>query len=223
MTGTDDNDPVGAGRRKLVETKERWAAEGRVPPRRRAPAAARALPPGQHEVKDWPVLDLGIVPDISPAAWKLTVDGLVEQALGWDWAALMAAPQIDDVSDMHCVTTWTRFDNRWRGVAMRQVLALARPQPAARFAVLYSYDGYTTNVPLPALGDDDVLLAHSWEGKPLAREHGGPVRALIPKLYLWKSAKWLNRIELTADNRPGFWETRGYHDVGDPWTEQRYG
>ncbi|HLY56657.1 MAG TPA: sulfite oxidase-like oxidoreductase [Stellaceae bacterium] len=210
-------------RRKLVETKERWAAEGRVPGRQRPGDAVARLPPGQHVVKDWPVLDLGILPEISTSTWHLAVDGEVENRLDWDWAALMAQPQVEDVSDMHCVTTWSRFDNRWQGVGVRHVLTLARPTPSARFAVLHSYDGYTTNVPLASLDDTDVLLAHHWNGEPIPREHGGPVRALIPKLYLWKSAKWLKRIELTRDNRPGFWEVRGYHDVGDPWTEQRYG
>ena len=124
---------------------------------------------------------------------------------------------------MHCVTAWSRFGNRWQGVSVRHVLALAQPKPEARFVLLHSYDNYTTNVPLAALMDDDVLLAHRWEGEPISRQHGGPVRALIPKLYLWKSAKWLRRIELTRDNRPGFWEARGYHDFGDPWREQRYG
>ena len=210
-------------RRKLVETKERWAAEGRVPGRQQPGDATDRLPPGQHIVKDWPVLDLGIVPEIGTEVWHLTVDGEVEHRLDWDWATLMAQPQVEDVSDMHCVTTWSRFDTHWQGVGMRHVLALARPTPAARFAVLHSHDGYTTNVLLASLDDTDVLLAHRWNGEPIPREHGGPVRALIPKLYLWKSAKWLKRLELTRDNRPGFWEVRGYHDVGDPWTEQRYG
>ncbi len=169
------------------------------------------------------MLDLGSQPAVDPARWRLKVDGLVEMPLDWDWATFMAQPQVEDVSDMHCVTAWSRFDNRWRGVAMRHVLALARPLPAARFVLFHAHDGYTTNVPLAALLDDDVLLAHHWDGEPLTREHGGPVRALIPKLYLWKSAKWLARIELTARNRPGFWEARGYHDRGDPWTEERYG
>ena len=219
----DDDVPILGGiRDKLIEKKQEWARDGRLVTGTTADPARDRLPPGQRLVRDWPVLDLGVQPAIDLARWRLTVDGLVEHSLAWDWAEFLALPQRSDVSDMHCVTTWSRFGNRWVGVAMQHVLDLVQPKPEAGFALLHSYDGYTTNVPLPALMGDDVLLAHQWEGRPIPREHGGPVRMLIPKLYLWKSAKWLHRIELVGTDRPGFWEVRGYHDNGDPWTEQRY-
>ena len=221
MPDEDDSKPIESALPKLIETKERWAEQGRGLTGRPARPAER-LPPGQHLVKNWPVLDLGVQPRIETAKWRLRIDGLVENRVIWDWDAFMAQPQTEDVSDMHCVTTWSRYDNRWHGVRLSHALSLAGPKPEARFAVLHSYDGYTTNVPLSALLDDDVLLAHQWDGQPIPREHGGPVRMLIPKLYLWKSAKWLSRIELTHDDRPGFWEVRGYHDRGDPWLEERY-
>ncbi|HKT18136.1 MAG TPA: sulfite oxidase-like oxidoreductase [Stellaceae bacterium] len=209
-------------RPKLVESKERWARDGRLLTGRAAPRGER-LPPGQHRVRDWPVLDLGVVPKVELAEWRLTVDGLVESKLDWSWAEFRAQPQFLDVSDIHCVTAWSRFDNQWEGVSAKHILALAKPLPEARFVVFHSFDDYTTNLPLPDFDDDDVLLAHSWQGQLLAREHGGPVRAVVPKLYFWKSAKWIRRIELIAADRRGFWEERGYHDRGDPWSEQRYG
>ena len=209
-------------RPKLVESKQRWARDGRLLTGKSAPRGER-LPPGQHIVRDWPVLDLGIAPKIETEHWQLTVDGLVAQRLVWSWSDLMAQPVFRDTSDIHCVTAWTRFDNSWEGVGARHILELAQPAPEARFVVFHSYDDYTTNLPLADFDDDDVLLAHSWEGKPLPREHGGPVRAIVPKLYFWKSAKWIRRIEFLAEDRAGFWEERGYHDRGDPWTEQRYG
>jgi DMSO/TMAO reductase YedYZ molybdopterin-dependent catalytic subunit len=209
-------------KRKLVDTKRRWADEGRLLTGTAADAGVR-LPPGQREVKNWPVLDLGIQPPVSAKEWRLTVDGLVENPVEWDWATLARQPQADFVSDIHCVTAWSRFDNRWRGVATRHLLDIVRPKPEARFVVQHSYDGYTTNVPLAYFAGADVLLAHEWEGRPITREHGGPVRLILPKLYLWKSAKWLNRLEFVAEDRAGFWEQRGYHMRGDPWTEERYG
>ena len=126
------------------------------------------------------------------------------------------------MSDIHCVTAWSRFDNRWRGVASRTLLELVKPKADARHLVFHSYDGYTTSARLSVFADDDVLLAHSWAGKPLPREHGGPVRVVIPKWYFWKSAKWVTRIVFHERDRPGFWETRGYHNAGDPWNEERY-
>jgi len=220
----DEDDGLIAGvKRKLIETKRRWAGEGRLLTGQTAAPGAQRLPPGQREVKNWPVLDLGAKPDLRLDRWHLRVDGLIEQPLVWDWQQFLAQPQIEDVSDMHCVTAWSRYDNTWQGVSAKHLLALVKPLPAARFVVFHAYDGYTTNLPLADFDDDDVFLVHRWDGKPLTREHGGPVRALIPKLYLWKSAKWISRIEFVAEDRPGFWEARGYHNHGDPWTEQRYG
>jgi DMSO/TMAO reductase YedYZ molybdopterin-dependent catalytic subunit len=207
---------------KLLAIKEKWARDGRLLTGAAAPPAQR-LPPGQRLVQTWPVLDIGADPGVSQRDWSLEVSGLVEKPLKWDWAAYGAQPQTDFVSDIHCVTAWSRFDNRWRGVSARHLLDLVRPTPQARFVVQHSFDGYTTNVPLQYFAADDVLLAHQWEGKPLSREHGGPVRVILPKLYLWKSAKWLAKLEFVADDQAGFWEKRGYHMRGDPWTEERYG
>ncbi len=219
----DDVSLIGELKRKLIERKQAWAKEGRLLTGKTGGRGAERLPPGQRETRDWPILDLGLQPEIKPEQWRLRVDGLVETPLEWGFADFKAQPQVDDVSDMHCVTAWSRFDNLWQGVAAKHVVALVRPKPETRFVVFHSYDGYTTNVPRAAFEDDDVLLAHSWEGKPIPREHGGPVRIILPKLYLWKSAKWVKRIEYLPGDRPGFWEVRGYHNHGDPWTEERYG
>jgi len=186
----DDTDrPLAKARRKLVESKERWAREGRLLTGRAARPAEERLPPGQRQVTNWPVLDLGIQPNVPAEHWQLTIDGLVENPVTWD----------------------------------KHILATVRPKPEARFVVFHSYDDYTTNLPLAEFDAEDVLLAHSWQGRPLPREHGGPVRAIVPRLYFWKSAKWIRRIEFLAADRSGFWEERGYHDHGDPWTEERYG
>jgi DMSO/TMAO reductase YedYZ molybdopterin-dependent catalytic subunit len=218
-----DDGPIGQIKQKLVETKQRWAREGRLLTGRESRPEADRLPPGQREVTTWPVLDLGVQPDVQPARWRLAVDGLVEQMLDLDWAAFMALPQTELVTDIHCVTAWSRYDNRWTGVATRDLLALARPRPEARFVVCHSHDGYTTNLPLAEFAAADALIAHAWDGLPLPREHGGPARVVVPRLYFWKSAKWVKRIELVAQDRPGFWEERGYHNNGDPWREERYG
>lgn len=207
---------------RLIASKEKTAEQGRhitgTPDRERADR----LPPGQHLVEKWPVLDLGIQPDIPRESWKLTIDGAVENPLEWDWQTFAAQPQTSYVSDIHCVTTWSRYDNRWDGVSARHLLDLVKPLPEARHLIFHSYDGYTTNVKLEVFQDSDVLLAHSWEGAPLTPEHGAPVRVIIPKWYFWKSAKWIKRIEFSAVDKPGFWEVRGYNNEGDPWNEDRY-
>lgn len=220
MVSEDDVPLLGKLKEKLVRTKENWAKEGRALTGK--PGQAR-LPPGQHLTAEWPVLDLGIQPNLAQADWSLSVAGAVEQPIRWSWNDFLAQPQVQMVSDIHCVTTWSRYDNTWQGVSARHLLARVKPRATARFVMFRSYDGYTTNVPLSRFADDDVLLAHSWEGQLLSREHGGPVRVVIPKLYFWKSAKWLRAITFMDQDSPGYWELRGYHDEGDPWTEQRYG
>ena len=220
MTDPDRPEDVNA---KLVAVKQTWAAEKRGLTGEPPPAGKPKLPPGQHEVKAWPVLDLGNQPQIPLEEWELVVDGLVENPIRWSWADFIAQPQTEDVSDMHCVTSWSRFDNRWQGVSAKHLISVVRPKPNARHVLFHSYDGYTTNLRLKAFAEDDVLLVHRWEGEPISAEHGGPVRVIVPKIYLWKSAKWLRRIEFLALDQPGFWETRGYHNEGDPWTEERYG
>ena len=207
---------------KLTTVKQRWAEQGRALTGRHARPEQERLPPGQHLVQDWPILDLGVHPTIDSARWTLRVFGAVKEAVTWDWTAFQAQEQRREVSDIHCVTTWSRYDNHWDGVSTRTVLNAVQPLASASFVVLHSHDGYTTNLPLADFAAADALLAHAWEGKPIPTEHGGPVRLIVPHLYLWKSAKWLQRIEFTTADKPGFWETRGYHERGDPWTEQRY-
>ncbi len=216
----DDDVPVPEPS-KLTLSKERWAREGRQPARARLADAAR-LPPGQHRTTDWPVLDLGEHPDIVPGAWQLQLFGAIARPSIWRWTDLMAQPQANSVSDIHCVTSWSRYDNQWQGVSTIDLLESVVPLPATRFVLLHSSDGYTTNLTLEDFAAEGAMLVHAWSGQPLAREHGGPVRLVIPHLYFWKSAKWINKIEFRTQDAPGFWEVRGYHNRGDPWLEQRY-
>jgi DMSO/TMAO reductase YedYZ molybdopterin-dependent catalytic subunit len=187
------------------------------------------LPVGQHQVKNWPVLDLGEVPNVSLSDWRLEVGGLVENPFTLTWDEFLALPQVDDTSDFHCVTTWSRFDNHWKGVRFRTLAELAVPTPQARYVLCTGYDHapgthipYTTNLPLARAVEDDVLLVHTWEGQPLPREHGGPCRMITPKLYAWKGTKWIRRIHFLARNERGFWEVRGYSDTAEPWFNDRY-
>lgn len=207
---------------KLIRSKEQWAADKRLITGRPDLGHVNRLPPGQREVKNWPVLDLGAQPDVQPERWRLRLGGLVENPAVFTLPEFMALPQQEFVSDIHCVTQWSRYDNHWRGVAAKTLLDIVKPKPEAAHVIFTAYDGYTTNVKLPVFAEDNVLLAHSWEGAPISREHGGPVRVIIPDWYLWKSAKWVTRIEFVATDQPGFWETRGYHNEGDPWKEERY-
>lgn len=214
---------IGKLKDKLIRKKEDWAKEGRLLTGRPDFGHVSRLPPGQKEVKNWPVLDLGVQPNVRPQDWRLQVTGLVENPITWTLDEFMAQPQADFISDIHCVTQWSRYDNHWRGIAAHHVLDLVKPKPEVRHIIFGSYDGYTTNVKREVFEEPNVLIAHSWEGKPIAREHGGPARVIIPDWYFWKSAKWVTRIEFTADDRPGFWEVRGYHNEADPWKEERYG
>jgi DMSO/TMAO reductase YedYZ molybdopterin-dependent catalytic subunit len=207
---------------KLTQTKQRWAREGRFLTGRHARPETERLPPGQHLTQDWPVLDLGVTPNVNRERWRLDVYGAVETPLFWDFAQFSAQPQSSFMSDIHCVTTWSRYDNQWEGLSTRALLDACRPKPDARFVSLESYDGYTTNLSLEDFSSDDALLAHTWQGAPIDRDHGGPVRVIVPHLYFWKSAKWLQRIEFREHDKPGYWEVRGYHNRGDPWEEQRY-
>jgi DMSO/TMAO reductase YedYZ molybdopterin-dependent catalytic subunit len=220
---TDDDIPMdGAIKQKLIEVKQGWARDGRLLTGTTADPARDRLPPGQRLVRDWPVLDLGVQPDVTPERFRLDLDGMVASPLRLTLDDLLALPQSDSVSDIHCVTQWSRYDNHWQGVAAHTLLELARPKLEARHVVFHAHDGYTTNVRLDQFDQPDVFLVHRWEGKPIARQHGGPVRVLIPRLYFWKSAKWVRRIELIGQDRPGFWEVRGYHNNADPWQEERY-
>ncbi len=218
-----DTGLLGQIKQKLLDSKKKWADEGRLITGKTGDRRLDRLPPGQHEVKNWPVLDLGVQPKVEAWEWGLTVDGLVENPITWSFQDFLAQPQFEDVSDIHCVTAWSRFDNHWEGVSAAHILSVVKPRPAANHVVFHSYDGYTTNLTLANFSDPDVLLAYKWEGEQIPRNHGGPVRAIVPKYYFWKSAKWLKRIEFVDRDRPGFWELRGYHNEGDPWLEDRYG
>ena len=208
---------------RYIEAKQRWAekqkARGVVA---RATPSGDRLPPGQKLTDGFPVLDLGVQPEIALADWTLSIDGLVENPVTLSWEQFGALPQVDDVSDFHCVTTWSKFDCRWGGVALTTLYELARPKPGAAFVYFASYDGYSTNVALDKCLDDDTLVATSFEGDPIPREHGGPARVIIPKLYAWKGAKFVKSITFLSEDKLGFWEVRGYSNTADPWTEDRY-
>ena len=219
MSGNDESSGI---KKKLVETKQKWARAGRLLTGAPDIGHAQRLPPGQKEVKNWPVLDLGLQPDVDRDAWRLTIDGLVELPAVLTLAQFLALPQSESVSDIHCVTQWSRYDNHWKGVTSLDLIALVRPKDEARHVIFHSHDGYSTNVTREVFAADDVIVAHQWEGEALSREHGGPVRIVIPRFYFWKSAKWVKRIEFSRDDKPGFWEMRGYHNAGDPWNEERY-
>jgi DMSO/TMAO reductase YedYZ molybdopterin-dependent catalytic subunit len=180
------------------------------------------VPPGQYVTAKWPVLDLGSKPRVPKETWVLEVDGEVEEPLRIGWDDLLAMPQVTEESDFHCVTTWSRLDMKWTGVRLAEVLARARPTEAAKHVLCHAYDGYTTNVPLEEALKSDVLLGHTVDGGPLPIEHGGPVRMITPQLYAWKGAKWIRRIEVLAEDQPGFWEQRGYSNSAHPWRNDRY-
>jgi DMSO/TMAO reductase YedYZ molybdopterin-dependent catalytic subunit len=180
------------------------------------------LPAGQHVTLKFPVLTYGATQYISTKDWRLTFDGLVEKPLTLNWEQFMALPQVTITADFHCVTRWSMLDKTWTGVPVKEVLKLIVPKPTAKAVMVHCYGGYTTNLTLNILNDDDVLLCHSWEGAPLTPEHGGPCRLLVPKRYAWKSAKWIARLEFLPEDRPGFWEQNGYSMSADPWKEERF-
>jgi DMSO/TMAO reductase YedYZ molybdopterin-dependent catalytic subunit len=187
-----------------------------------SPRREPRLPPGQVKTEKWPVLHYGSVPRVELASWELRVDGLVEEPQRWAWEQFQALPRVQVRSDIHCVTRWSRYDNVWEGVSIREVLSRARPGAGARFAVVHAAQGFTTNLPLGELDQDDVLLADKHDGQPLTPEHGWPLRLVVPRRYFWKSAKWISRIELVERDQPGFWERNGYHNDADPWREERF-
>jgi DMSO/TMAO reductase YedYZ molybdopterin-dependent catalytic subunit len=191
--------------------------------RRREHEAGRdRLPPGQVLTHKFPVLSYGPNPHIDLNTWRLKVGGLVEEPREFTWEEFMQLPRRRQVCDIHCVTRWSKLDTVWEGVPFQEIVKLVRPKPEARYVLEHSYGGYTTNVPLEELLDDDVLLAFKYDDQPLESDHGGPMRMLVPKLYFWKSAKWLRGLEFMAGDQPGFWEMYGYHMHGDPWTEERF-
>lgn len=193
----------------------------RAQPRRKRELDDR-LPPGQFVTEKFPVLTYGPTPQIDMSNWRLTVDGAVEHELVLSWEEFTSLPKVRIETDIHCVTRWSMLDTVWEGVAFRELVERVNPAPAARFVMQHSYGGYTTNLPLEDLMGDDVLLAYRFGDEPLDVEHGGPLRTVVPKLYFWKSAKWVNRIEFVTEDSLGFWETYGYHHHGDPWSEERF-
>jgi DMSO/TMAO reductase YedYZ molybdopterin-dependent catalytic subunit len=180
------------------------------------------LPPGQYLTQKWPVLSYERTPKSLPTDWKLKITGSVENPFELNWEEFLALPRTKLVTDIHCVTTWSRYDNDWEGVHIREILQRAKPLSSAKFVMAHSWTGYTTNLPLSDLDDDDVMIALKHDGENLTPEHGGPIRLLVPKLYFYKSAKWLDGLEFMESDRPGFWEQRGYHNHADPWQEERY-
>ncbi len=182
----------------------------------------RRVPPGQYVTRKWPVLHYGSVPSTDLATWDLRIWGEVERPFTLGWAEFQALPHSTVHADIHCVTKWTKLDSDFGGVPIRVILERAGLTPRARFVVAHCEQGYTTNLPLDVLDDDDVLLADTFEGAPLERDHGWPLRLFVPKRYFWKSAKWLRGLEFLDHDEPGFWERYGYHNDADPWKEQRF-
>ncbi len=180
------------------------------------------LPPGQSPTVKWPVLTVGGTPKVSTAAWLLSVDGAVSDPYVLNWAALMAESATDWSGDIHCVTRWSKFTMQWRGVDVRTLIERARPVAEASHLLAHCYGGYTTNLPLADVLQRPALIAYRADGAALEADHGGPARLLVPHLYLWKSAKWIQRLEILDHDELGFWERNGYHHRGDPWSEERY-
>jgi DMSO/TMAO reductase YedYZ molybdopterin-dependent catalytic subunit len=200
--------------RILAQRGKRQAAKLGIDPSR--------VPPGQYLTERFPVLTVGPNPEFDLSTWDFQLYGEVEDDLELSWKELNELPQTDVVTDIHCVTRWSKVDTAWRGVRLSVLLEKARVKPEGRYVMAYSDGGYSTNLPLEVVMDDDVLLAHTYDGKPLEPDHGAPLRLLVPKRYFWKSAKFLRKIEVMSEDRMGFWELNGYHNDADPWKEQRH-
>ena len=183
---------------------------------------ASRIPPGQYLTRDFPVLSAGPTPRIELADWSFTIDGLVAAPVTWSWDEFQALPKQDWTVDISCVTKWTKLDTHWTGVSVDTLLENVSLDPSARFLVAHSYGGYTTNLPLEDALNGQAFVAYAYDGQPLEPEHGGPARLVVPHLYFWKSAKWVRGLRLLANDEPGFWESLGYHNHGDPWREERY-
>ncbi|ATU94741.1 sulfite oxidase-like oxidoreductase [Phyllobacterium zundukense] len=190
--------------------------------RRQPPETTDRIPPGQSLTDDFPVLSAGPTPRIRTDDWSFTLKVGPKPVIKWTWAEFNALPQTKFTRDIHCVTAWSKLDTRWQGVLIDDVLAEAGIEPPTEFTLAHSYDGYSTNVPAKDLLGGKAMIATHYDGKPLVPDHGGPARLLVPHLYFWKSAKWINGLQFTTRDEPGFWELRGYHTYGDPWREQRY-
>jgi DMSO/TMAO reductase YedYZ molybdopterin-dependent catalytic subunit len=180
------------------------------------------LPPGQYETKQFPVLSLGPTPLINQDEWSFLIVGEVEETKRYTWKEFLKLPHSEITCDIHCVTKWSKFDTIWKGVLIEDLMKQARVKQSAKYLIAYSYDGYSTNIPIEDVLGKQAMIATSYDEKQIPAEHGGPARLLVPHLYFWKSAKWVRGIEFSTRDEPGFWETRGYHNYGDPWKEQRY-
>lgn len=180
------------------------------------------IPPGQHETKNWPVLQSGGIPRIDTSDWTFYISGLVEKELRMNYSEFMNLSMVKVFSDIHCVTTWSRLDNLWEGPSSRLIVDLAGIKPEAQYVIVQAHGGFTTNLTLSDFLEEDVLFAIKHDNKPLDSPHGAPVRLVVPRLYFWKSAKWVTGLEFTDKDHPGFWESVGYHNHGDPWLEERY-
>jgi DMSO/TMAO reductase YedYZ molybdopterin-dependent catalytic subunit len=191
---------------------------------RQRPAGTQGrVPPGQHLVSDFPVLSAGPTPEADLATWRFGLDNGAAPLAEWSWAEFNALPQTEITVDIHCVTTWSKLDTRWRGVTIDDLLAAAGlSEPPDAFVMAHCEGGYTTNIPVNDLVDGKAMVATQFDDEPLDPEHGGPARLLVPHLYFWKSAKWIRRLQFIPEDQPGFWEENGYHMYGDPWREQRY-
>tara|TARA_B110000014_G_scaffold253103_1_gene232148 strand:+ start:4055 stop:4726 length:672 start_codon:yes stop_codon:yes gene_type:complete len=209
--------------KSYLDRKEAWAKKmaGSSDLSRKERSEDR-LPPGQHTVEKLPILDLGIQPKIEEKDWVLEIGGEVENELKIDWESLTKWDHVEEMSDFHCVTTWSKYDCKWGGVRMLEILDQVRPHSGAEHVLFVSYDGYTTNVPVEAVYSEHTLLATSLNGEPLSRNYGGPVRVIIPHLYAWKSAKFVKRMQFTNKMQLGYWEKRGYSNAADPWREERF-
>ncbi|HEY7037301.1 MAG TPA: sulfite oxidase-like oxidoreductase [Methylomirabilota bacterium] len=183
---------------------------------------ARRTPPGQVLTKKWPVLTYGRTPRFDPKTWSFRCFGRVEREVRWRWEEFLALPRTEVTCDIHCVTHWSRLDNRFEGVSISEIVKRVDPKPEAKYVMVHADPDYTTNLPLSDLVDDDALLALRHDGHDLSPDHGGPLRLVVPKLYFWKSAKWVRGFEFLDVNPPGFWEVNGYHMHADPWAEERY-
>ena len=183
------------------------------------------IPPGQSRTRKWPVLDAGGPPAIDLETWRFRIDGLVAKPVEWNWEEFQDLPRVKVFSDFHCVTRWSRLGNIWEGVSTRELVERAGGLlPEANFVVAHGYDfGWTTNLPAGEFLAEDALIALTHDGESISLEHGGPARGIVPRLYAWKSAKWISGIEFIREDRPGFWERNGYHMNGDPWKEERFG
>lgn len=198
-----------------------WLTRKQQREEQRAKFAGR-IPPGQELTEKWPVLHYGAVPRFDPGQWEFSVTGLVAHPQKWNYQEFMALPQAQCTSDIHCVTGWSKLDNSWEGVSISTILLAVTPLPQARYVLVHADPDYTANVPLEALQHDSVLLAHKRNGENLPPDHGWPLRLVLPSLYFWKSAKWVRGLEFLEHDERGFWEKYGYHNHGDPWTEERY-